>query len=166
MLGERGAVEGDVAREILQPEGATEATLHVRGALRREADEVTGVRERQEIVVVDAVRAGPAQVVGDEGGIERVGQARECVEVALVERGVTEEIHAHAVEHDGHARTDAFETLPRRGRAPEEVLADDLDVADERVGGEDRFVVRQPQAETERRCGKTARARQTALLLR
>ena len=100
-------------------------------------------------MVRDPVRAGPAEVVGDEGRVDAVGEATERIEVGLVERGVPEEVETHPVQHDGVARSHRVEARTRRERRAEEVLADDLEVPDLGPVLEEPGVVRNPEAEPE-----------------
>ena len=61
-----------------------------------------------------AVRARPAEVIGDERRVDGVGEIAERVEIRFVERGVPEQIQADPVKHDRKARADTLESLARR----------------------------------------------------
>lgn len=98
----------------------------------------------------DAVRPGPAKVVGDEWRIDEVGERADAIEIALVERGVAEEVQPDAVKDDRVPRTDPIELLPCGRALVEEVLADDLEVVDLRPVLEEMAVMRDSEAEPRR----------------
>lgn len=153
---------GDVAGEVFDAEGAAEATLHIGRALRRERDQLGHIRHGQEVVVRQAPGAGPAKVVGDEGRVEVIGEPAQRVEVGLVEGRVPEEVHPHAVKHDGVSGAHRVEACPRHRGGVEEVFADDLEVVHRGPVREEVRVMRRAQAEPEcvarnRRGGHTAR---------
>ena len=149
-LGHRRRAKAHVARQVLDAEGAPESALHVGRALRREVRELAGVRRGEQVVVRASVVRGPAEVIGDEGRVDAVGEAAQRVEVALVEGRVPEQVQAHAMEHHGIPRAHRVEALPRRQRAGHEVLADDLEVVDRGPVREEVGVVRAPQPEAQR----------------
>ncbi len=97
----------------------------------------------------------PAEMIGNERSIHLVREPAELVQVRFVERRRSEQVQPDAVQHDGVSRPHARELLPRRKRRPEEILADDLEVADIRPMLEQVPVVRKAEPEPDGVSGET-----------
>ena len=62
-LGHLRLAEGHVARHVLKREAATEKILYLADPLDHVVERFLGVRDRQKIVQVHAMHAGPAQMI-------------------------------------------------------------------------------------------------------
>lgn len=101
-----------------------------------------------------AMRSRPAEMIGS---VDLVREPAELVQVSLVQRRLSQQVQPHAVQDDGVSRPHARELLPRRKRRPEEVLADDLEIADVGPMLEEVPVMREPEPEPEGVGGETER---------
>ena len=160
-LGDRGFGKREVAGHVLDEQLAAEMVLHG-GHARADVDErLVRVRQRQQLVVVAAVDAAPAQVLGHRRGLHAVGQAFQLVEVDAIERVGGPERHSHAVQRQRVVGADAVECRERRAAVREIVLAVDLEPRDARALREHVPQVRRAEADAGRdgQCGRRAGAR-------
>jgi hypothetical protein len=70
---------------------------------------------------------------------------------------VAEQVQRNPVEHDRVARAEAGEVPPRRGRRPQEVLGDDLEVVGADLDLDQLAVVRRPQPDADAVLARRAR---------
>ena len=102
-----------------------------------------------------ATRAN-ARMVGDADRLDAIDEAREPIEVALVETGGRAEREPDAVQADRIAGARLLQDCQRGAAIGEEVLGVDLDEAEGRPPFQHRLVVRlaQPDADVVRRSGR------------
>jgi hypothetical protein len=111
------------------------------------------IGQRQEVVQVDAMHAGPAEMVGDEGGPKPLGQALQRAKILEIERRRRSNRHRDAVQYDRIIGADALQRGERAAAVDHEIFGNDFEPVDTRLSFEDILVVdwSQPKAETERR---------------
>ena len=113
--------EGQVARHVLDQDPPAEPVLNPTDALRDVGQRLVRVRQRQQVMGVVTSEGAPAQVLRDPGRLEAVGQLRELVQVAVVQRVGTAEVHRNAVQHDRCQRARLLEHV-ERAPAADDVL--------------------------------------------
>jgi hypothetical protein len=108
-----------------------------------------GVGDRQQIVQVLAVHAGPAQMVRDPFRFDAPGEVFQALQIFEIGwRGGCNR-QRHAVHHHGIAFANPVERTKRLAAGDHVVLADDLEPVDRRISVEDFVVMLRAQAETE-----------------
>ena len=144
-LGHRRVAEGQVARHVLDQYPPAEPVLNPTDALRDVGQRLVRVWQRQQVMGVVTSEGAPAQVLRDPGRLEAVGQLRELVQVAVVQRVGTAEVHRDAVQDDGCQRARLLEHVERAPAADHEVLRDHLEPVDARGAVEDTRVMRRAE---------------------
>ena len=140
---------GHVARHVLEQDPPAKVVLHPAHPAGDVRDRLLGVRQRQQVMQVAAVDAGPAQVIRDPFRLDPAGepfQAREVVEVEWIgaSDGERYPVHDHWI-----VLADPIEEVQRLPPVDEVVLADDLEPVDGRTGLEHRRVVLRPEPQPE-----------------
>jgi len=97
---------------------------------RSHDDEILRMRQREEIMMAQAMRPGPAEVVCDVRRFQPIREVAKSRKVGLVERFVTKEIEADAVQHDGLVAAESLEPPSRRFSITEEVVRDHFIIVD------------------------------------
>ncbi len=77
VLGDRRFREREIARHVLHEQLAAEKVLHGRHAHAHVIERLLGIRQRQQVVEVPAGDAAPAQVFGNRGGRDAIGEPLE-----------------------------------------------------------------------------------------
>ena len=121
-----------------------------------------GVGDRQEIMQVLAVDAGPAQMVGHPFRLDPPGEVLQGLQIFEIRRRGGSDRHRHAVHHYGIAFANAIERAQRLAAGQHVVFADDLEPVDRRVASQDLVVMLVAQAETEAEEGRLGRFHRTA----
>ena len=112
-LGELGGGVGDVARHVLQHQAAAEMVLHAPHALGDVVERFLGVRQRQQVVHVEATQAREAQMVGNPHRLHAIDEGGEVVEIAPVQRIDRADGQRHTVQRHRIVAADAVEPVQR-----------------------------------------------------
>ena len=150
-----GIVELDVGRDVLEHDGAAEEILHQLHAADDVVERFAGVWDRQQIVQVLAVHAGPAQMVGDPFRLDALGEVFQALQIFEIGRRGRCDRQRHAVHHHGIAFADPVERAQRLAARQHVVFADDLEPVDRRIAVQD-FVVMLVRADRDRSRGTAA----------
>ena len=133
------AAKLDVARDVLEQRCAGRAAswtcADARGDVR---ERLFGVGQRQQVVQVAPVDAGPAEVIGDPGRLEASRERRSVAQVRAIERIGAADRHRDAVQHDRIALRGCARGACSGAAARDEiVLGDHLEPVDARSAGQD-----------------------------
>ena len=101
----------------------------------------SGVGDRQQIVQVLAVHAGPAQMVRNPFRLDPPGEVFQALQIFEIGRGGGGDRQRYAMHHDGIAFADPVERAQRLAARHHVVFADDLEPVDRRIAVEDFVVV-------------------------
>ena len=156
-----GIVELNVGRDILEHDGAAEEVLHQLDAADDMIERLPGVGDRQQIVQVLAVDAGPAQMVRHPFRLDASGEVLQGLQIFEIGRRGGGDRHRHAVHHHGIAFANPIERAQRLAAGQHVVFADDLEPVDRRIAAQDFVVMLVAQAETEAEEGRLGRCRRT-----
>jgi hypothetical protein len=143
--------EGDIARDVLEREPASENVLNLADTVNDVVQRFLGVRDGQEVVQVDPVHAGPAEMVGDPFRIDARGEFFQRAEIIHVERRGGGNRERDAVHHHGITLDDLVEQAQGLAALDHVVFRDNLEPIDGGVAIENLFVMlrSQPQAKAE-----------------
>jgi len=144
----RGAVLG-VARDVLEHQAPAERVLRLAQVAHDDAQRLLAVGQRQQVVQLAAVHAGPAQVVRDPQRLHARGERRQGAQVARVEAARRADRHRHAVQHDRVACPHRLEHAQRLAARHQVVLGNHLQPVDAARRLEERRVMRGTQAQAE-----------------
>ena len=100
-LGHFRVAELHVGRNVFECDRPFEGFLNVLDAGDDMGQRLAGIGKRQQVVQVDPVYAGPAQVVGYEGRFGPVGERLEISQIIGVERGCRCDRQRNSVQDDG-----------------------------------------------------------------
>ena len=98
---------------------------------------------------IDAADTGPAQVVGQPGGLDALDQRSDRGEIGAVERIGTSDRQRHPVHDHGVVGTDAIEVMQRLAARDQIVFGEHFKPVDRRQRGQDGFVMLAPQPQAE-----------------
>jgi hypothetical protein len=146
-----GIVELQVGRDILQHDGAAEKILHQLHPADDMVQCLIGVGNRQQIVQILAVYAGPAQMIGNPFRLDAFGEIAKPLQIFEIGRRGGGDRQRHAVHHHRIALANPVEHAQRLAARQHVVFADHLEPVDRRMTVED-FVVMlgaKPEAKTE-----------------
>ena len=110
-------------------------------------DGLFGVGQRQQVVQVGAVHAGPAQVIGDPGRLDAFGKLFQFAQIPAVQRVGAADGQRHAVHDHGVAFADAIQVVQRLAAGDHVVFAQDLEPVHRRPFVDDGLVVVGAQAQ-------------------
>ena len=108
-----GIVELDIGRDIFEHDGAAEEILHQLHAADDVVERFLGVGDRQQIVQVLAVHAGPAQMVRNPFRLDAPGEVFQALQIFEIRRRGGGDRQRHAVHHHGIAFANPVEHAQR-----------------------------------------------------
>ncbi len=121
------SANAEIRRDVLDRELATEGLLDRSDARRNVRERFLGVRQGQQVVEMAPADTAPAQVLGDERGLDPIGEALQLGDVPVVERVGRPERHADAVQRYRIVGAQILERRDRRPAVGEIVLAVDFE---------------------------------------
>ena len=144
--------EGDIGRGVFQGDTPSQDILHMDDPRRHMVQGFLGQGQGQQIVQVDAVGAGPAQMVGDDRRVDQVGQRLEVLEIIVIQRVGRADRQRHPMHGHGTAFAHGHQVAQRHAAHGHEVFRDDFKPVDAAqvfvpVGAENIREVLRPQAE-------------------
>ena len=134
-----------------------EEILHQLHAADDVIERFLGVGDRQQIVQILAVHAGPAQMIRNPFRFDAPSEVFQVLQIFEIRRRGGSDRQRHAVHHHGIALADPVEHAQRLAARQHVIFADDLEPVDRRMALEDFVVVLRAQAEAEteeRRLGR------------
>lgn len=153
-LGEAVAGGGQVRRRVLQNQLAPQPILHLPHAAGDVGEALLRVRQRQQVVQVDAIDTGPAQVIRHPGRLDAVDQRRQAVQIIGTQRIDTADRQRHTVQHQRKVAPHLLQHGQRLAAGDHEVLGNRLEPVDagrrcrQQVG---KMFLAQAKAEAQRR---------------
>ena len=137
-LAHSGFAERYVRGDVLEQDLSAQRLLHTLDALDDMGEGLFGERQRPEVVRVTAAVTAPAEVVGNDRGLDAIDQCAQRRKIGPVERVGGPDGKRNSVQRDRHLAPHFFED--RDGPAPrsEIVLADRLHPVDRWLPGEHR----------------------------
>jgi hypothetical protein len=145
---------GHVARHIFECQPPPEKILHLADAIDDVVERLLGIGDRQEIVQVHAMDAGPAQMIGDPGRLHPVRQRLQPAEILQIERGGGRDRERHAMHYDGIAFADAVKDAQGLAAIDHVIFGDDLEPVDFRLAFEDLAIMLRPKTQAEAEKGR------------
>src|SRR5581483_5674064 len=131
--------------DVLEDEAAAEALLRRDDAADDVLERLLGPRQREEVVQVPSVDPGPAEMVGEPGRIEAIGERADAAEVVDVERVGAADRQRHPVQRDREVASHALEDRERAPARRHEVLGERLEPVDPRAALRDLVEVTRPE---------------------
>src|SRR2546427_9230576 len=116
-LAHRRCAVAQHARRVFQRDGSAERFLHLSDVRSQHSEALLGVRQREQIVEIDAVRATPGDVLRDEGGLDLVRQLADPAQVRAVDWSGASERQPDAVQGNSVVAAQPFERAARRAAA-------------------------------------------------
>jgi hypothetical protein len=159
-LGHRRLGEAEIGRRVLQHQRPPQHVLrraNPRGDVREAR---LGARHGQQLVRVDTVHTGPAEVVGDPAGADVVGEVPQPGEIAEVQRVGAADRHRQPVQHDRVPRGEIVQHGALLVAGAQIVLGDGLEEVESGAGLEEFGEHRGPHTDPETeilsgfRCGR------------
>ena len=123
VLGNRRFGKREIAGDVLHQNFAAQVILDLADARADVVERFAGVGQRQQVVVVPAVHAAPAQMFGHARRLDAIGQALQLGEVSQVEWVGRPERQAHAVQRKRVVCAYPVERDQRRTAVAEVVFA-------------------------------------------
>ncbi len=141
-----GIVELHIGRDIFQHDGAAEEILHQLHAADDVVERFLGVGDRQQIMQVLAVHAGPAQMVRHPFRLDAAREILQALQIFEIRRRGGGDRQRHAVHHHRIALADLVEHAQRLAARQHVIFADDLEPVDRRIAVQDFVVMLVAQA--------------------